>query len=86
MKNKERILHAVLFELGALLVGALVVKWISHDTDNGTAFTVACVLAAMAMCLNFLFNWMFDKILRVNAKRAAHGFACFIPLLLKHFY
>ena len=73
MSIKERILHAVLFEFGALLVSSIVVKLVSHNADNQTAFTVAIVLACMAICLNFLFNFMFDKIF--TGKRQERGWA-----------
>ena len=73
MSIKERILHAVLFEFGALLVSSIVVKLVSHNADNQTAFTVAIVLACMAICLNFLFNFMFDKIF--TGKREERGWA-----------
>ncbi len=60
MSVKERIFHAVLFEVGAVLVSILVIKLFgSHDTSSATFVSV--LMAIIAMAWNFIFNWGFDK-------------------------
>lgn len=60
MQVKERIFHAVLFEIGAMLVGALAILIGSGDAH--TAMGLGFALAVVAMLCNFAFNWLFDKI------------------------
>lgn len=69
MYIKERILHAVLFEIGAMIVGAIAVILFGGNTH--TAFGLSAMIAIVAMLCNFLFNWLFDKIF--TGKREERG-------------
>lgn len=69
MQLKERILHAVLFELGAMLVGALAIMIFGGEAH--TAFGLGIAIALVTMVCNFVFNWLFDKLF--TGKREERG-------------
>lgn len=56
----ERIFHAVLFEVLAVLlsIGLLMV---ATDHDVGSLSGTMILVATIAMCWNFIFNWGFDQ-------------------------
>lgn len=60
MSAKERLFHAVLFELGAVLLTTLVVTAAS-DVGTGSALGVGVLIAVIAMLWNVVFNWIFDQ-------------------------
>lgn len=60
MKLKERLFHAVLFEIGAILVASFAM--LAADMGEAhAAFGVSVAMAFVAMLWNFIFNWGFDK-------------------------
>ena len=61
MSPRERILHSILFEVGAVCVGILVMKFIMHE-DFFASITLSLMLSGSAMVWNFIYNWGFDKI------------------------
>jgi len=71
MTFKERVFHATLFELGALLVAAGFVKLVSTQTAIHTALGLSVAIAITAMLLNFSFNYCFDKVF--TGKREKRG-------------
>ncbi|MCP2040778.1 putative membrane protein [Neisseria sp. HSC-16F19] len=61
MNLSERLLHAVLFEVGAVAVASSAVLVFSSNTA-ATAIGASVVMAVMAMVWNFVFNYFFDKV------------------------
>ncbi|ASK26423.1 PACE efflux transporter [Neisseria chenwenguii] len=61
MTFRERIVHMLLFELGALTVGTLAVLLAGYD-DTASAAAMNIIMSLTAMLWNFAFNWGFDKI------------------------
>ena len=62
MSILERTIQSVIFELGAILIGMLVIEFIPHE---GQPFSLTAVI------WNFIFNWIFDKL--VPGDRLARG-------------
>lgn len=60
MKVWERIFHSVLFEIGAMAIGAVVVL-LAGDFSLEAAAGTGITMSVMAMVLNFFFNYVFDK-------------------------
>lgn len=71
MSIKERIVHSVLFEMGAVLLSAFIAL-LFFQVTVGAAVTVGLVISALAMMWNFLFNLGFDKVF--TAPRESRGF------------
>lgn len=69
MQLKERLLHMVLFEIGAMLVGMAAIFFGSGKGHS--AMWLGIALAVVAMACNFFFNWFFDKIF--TGKREERG-------------
>ena len=61
MEFKERILHALLFELIALVAITLLAVIIT-DQQAGAMTALAVVLALIAMVWNYAFNVFFDRV------------------------
>lgn len=59
----ERLLHAVLFEVGGVLLATPIAVWIM-DSSFGQVGALAVMLATMAMLWNMLFNHGFEIIER----------------------
>lgn len=57
----ERIFHSILFEFGAMTIGALAVL-LAGDFSLEAAAGTGVATSVMAMVLNFFFNYVFDKI------------------------
>lgn len=57
----ERIFHSILFEIGAMTIGALAVL-LAGDFSLEAAAGTGVATSVMAMVLNFFFNYVFDKI------------------------
>ncbi|MCP1659460.1 PACE efflux transporter [Neisseria perflava] len=72
MTLKERILHMLLFELGAVIVGTLAVLLLGHE-GAGSAMAMNVVISLLAMAWNFAFNWGFDKIFTGRRERRGWG-------------
>lgn len=78
MKTKERILHAVLFEVIALIL--LTIVAIFATGKDATAMTgLAIAISLMAMTWNYIYNLIFDRFVkgeRINRSfkmRIMHG-------------
>lgn len=65
MSFKERLVQSVLFEMGAILIGYLVMILITHSGESqnheGSPLLVTTLISLTAMVWNFIFNWVFDK-------------------------
>ncbi|QIW15114.1 hypothetical protein A4G20_01465 [Pasteurellaceae bacterium RH1A] len=71
MSIYERIFHAVLFELLALILSVIgLVLFTDHSASDSALMTLS--IATIAMLWNFVFNWAFDKIF--TGKREERGF------------
>lgn len=77
MSKKERLFHAVLFEILAILISVLAVKLVSHYPTTETTFIIL-LISLIAVIWNMLFNWIFD--LLFTAPRETRK----IPLRLFH--
>ncbi|QEY24259.1 PACE efflux transporter [Neisseria animalis] len=65
-----RIIHMLLFEIGAVAIGTLAVLCAGHHgTDSAVAMNIS--ISLVAMLWNFAFNWGFDKIF--TGRREARG-------------
>lgn len=71
MSIKERIVHSVLFEMGAVLLSAFIAL-LFFQVTVGAAVAVGLVISALAMMWNFVFNLGFDKVFA--APRESRGF------------
>lgn len=72
MTLKERVLHAVLFEIGALLVSSAAM--VAADLSSfDTALLVGMLFAGIAMAWNFIFNFVYDRF--HTGAREKRGFA-----------
>lgn len=60
MKVWERFFHSVLFEIGAMVIGAVAVL-LAGDFSLEAAAGTGVTMSVMAMVLNFFFNYVFDK-------------------------
>lgn len=67
MSLKERIFHALLFEIVALITLTLIAVLITGN-DVAKMSGLAIILSALAMVWNFIFNIVFDKL--YGAERA----------------
>lgn len=70
MTLKERLLHSVLFEIGAVSVAA-VTMLLASSQKGSTAVGVSVLMAMIAMVWNLVFNSVFDKIF--TAPRQTRG-------------
>lgn len=61
MTIKERLLHTLLFEFGAILFGVIFALLFSPAKPS-TATLAVVLLVSVAMVWNFIFNLIFDKI------------------------
>lgn len=60
MGTLERIFHAVLFEVLAVLL-SIGMLMIATDHEINSLSGTMVIVATIAMCWNFVFNWVFDK-------------------------
>ncbi|OOF77513.1 hypothetical protein BKG96_08260 [Rodentibacter caecimuris] len=70
MTLKERFLHSVLFEIGAVAVSTIAVLLVSPEKGS-TALGVGILISLVAMVWNLIFNSIFDKIF--TAPRETRG-------------
>ena len=68
MSILERTIQSVTFELGAILIGMLVIELIPHE---GQPLLLMILISLTAVIWNFIFNWIFDKL--VSGDRLARG-------------
>ena len=60
MKPIERIFHAVLFEVLAVILAIVVlITFTTHDAESLSGTMI--VVATIAMAWNFIYNWVFDR-------------------------
>ena len=59
MSILERTIQSVIFELGAILIGMLVIEFIPHE---GQPLLLMILISLTAVIWNFIFNWIFDKL------------------------
>ena len=60
MKPIERIFHAVLFEVLAVILAIVVLStFTTHDAESLSGTMIA--VATIAMAWNFIYNWGFDR-------------------------
>ncbi|MDO5059136.1 MAG: PACE efflux transporter [Neisseria sp.] len=70
MTVKERILHAVLFEAGAILLSAVLMAGFA-DTGSSKALGIGILISLAALAWNIVFNFVFDQIF--TAPRISRG-------------
>ena len=68
MSASERVVQSILYEVGCILIGCLVMLFVPHD---GQPFVLMVIFSLLAMVWNFVFNWIFDKL--VPGDRLARG-------------
>lgn len=85
MTLKERFIHAILFEIGAIVLGMSLILLFS-DTEVGLAFGVGFAISFMATVWNFVFNYGFDKVFTAPVRLGGLACVCFIPLPLRRVY
>lgn len=71
MRASERIFHAILFELGAVL-STLVLTSVTTNHESRELGIVIVLISLIAMAWNVVFNWFFDKIF--SGERLKRGF------------
>ena len=59
MSASERVVQSILYEVGCILIGCLVMLFVPHD---GQPFVLMVIFSLLAMVWNFVFNWIFDKL------------------------
>lgn len=72
MNFRERIFHAVLFELLLLVLSVLVLNKITGHGMGGLAGLLAAI-SLIAMACNVVFNWLFDKVFTGARERRGTG-------------
>lgn len=76
MSLKERLLHSLLFEIGAVTVASVVVLVLS-TVKPSTAIGTGVAMALMAMVWNLVFNAGFDKIFTEPRQNRSFGLRLF---------
>ena len=56
MSTSERVVQSILYELGCILIGCLVMHFVPHE---GQPFVLMVIFSLLAMVWNFVFNWIF---------------------------
>ena len=59
MSTSERVVQSILYEVGCILIGCLVMLFGPHD---GQPFVLMVIFSLLARVWNFVFNWIFDKL------------------------
>lgn len=83
MQLKERVLHAVIFEIGAVAVSTIAVLLASSTVAGGTALGVSVIMATIAMVWNFVFNYGFDKVFTAPREARSLAFRVFHTLFFE---
>ena len=68
MSTSERMVQSVLYEIGCILIGWIVMQFVPHE---GQPLVLMIIFSLLAMIWNFVFNWIFDKL--VPGDRLARG-------------
>ena len=68
MSAVERVVQSILYEIGCILIGWIVMQFVPHE---GQALVLMIIFSLLAMIWNFVFNWIFDKL--VLGDRLARG-------------
>ena len=68
MSATERVVQSSLYELGGVLIGCLVFQFVPPE---GQPLVLMIIFYLLAMVWNFVFNWIFDKL--VLGDRLARG-------------
>lgn len=76
MHLKERLLHGLLFEMGAVILTAVVVL-LFLPNKAATAITTGIAISLMAMLWNVIFNAGFDKIFTKPRQHRSFGLRLF---------
>lgn len=66
----ERVLHAILFELLAILFTVILTAFFTSHSTNSLA-AVIILISLIAIAWNFIYNWLFDKV--ITGERIARG-------------
>lgn len=64
----ERVVQSILYEIGCILIGWIVMQFVPHE---GQPLVLMIIFSLLAMVWNFVFNWIFDKL--VPGDRLARG-------------
>ena len=56
MSATERVVQSILYELGCVLIGCLVMQFVPHE---GQPLVLMIIFSLLAMAWNFVFNWIF---------------------------
>ena len=59
MSTSERVVQSILYEVGCILIGCLVMQFVPHE---GQPVVLMVIFSLLAMVWNFVFNWIFDKL------------------------
>ncbi|MFA0439304.1 hypothetical protein BCU70_05920 [Vibrio sp. 10N.286.49.C2] len=65
MNNKERVFHAIIFEVLALAIIIPVVSWVS-GTRSGSLVIVGVGMSVFTVIWNYFYNIVFDKYMGEN--------------------
>ena len=68
MSATERVVQSILYELGCVMIGWSVMQFVPHE---GQPLALMVIFSLLAMAWNFVFNWIFDKL--VPGDRLARG-------------
>lgn len=79
---KERVIHSVLFEIGGVTLASLAVI-IVGNAETANAVAVGVTMATVGMVWNFVFNLLFDKVIKDNRAERGIGLRIVHTLLFK---
>ena len=68
MSATERVVQSILYELGGVMFCWAVMQFVPHE---GQPLALMVIFSLLAMVWNFVFNWIFDKL--VPGDRLARG-------------
>ena len=68
MSATERVVQSILYEVGCVMIGWSVMQFVPHE---GQHLGLRVIFSLLAMVWNFVFNWIFDKL--VPGDRLARG-------------
>ena len=68
MSATERVVQSILYELGCVMICWSVMQFVPHE---GQPLALMVIFSLLAMVWNFVFNWIFDKL--VPGDRLARG-------------
>ena len=68
MSATERVVQSILYEVGCVMIGWSVMQFVPHE---GQPLLLMILISLTAVIWNFIFNWIFDKL--VPGNRLARG-------------